>query len=135
MKCIQSLSIALAVPFLFATPQVSLAQDAKVDQQYIAFLHASLLEVDPLSHRLAKEQFSDQENIENAQLMCKSFNHGFTFEQVTNMLQQGMEQSPDYEKLSSTQQEALSNYFGAVIYASTVYYCPEHRAQVELANQ
>jgi hypothetical protein len=131
MKYVKSLALSFAVPFLFATPQAALAQNANIDRQYVTFLYESLWEMNPLALSMAKDHLSEQENVAYAHLMCEGFGEGYTLEQMAV----GIAESIDAESLPPSSQEAVGTYLGAVAYAGTIYYCPEHRLQLENVSQ
>jgi hypothetical protein len=131
MKYIKSLALSLTVPFLLTTPNAALAQNANIDQQYVTFLYDSLWELNPLAHSMAKDHLTQQENVAYAHLMCEGFGEGYTLEQMA----EGIAASIDAESLPPSSQEAIGSYIGAVAYAGTIYYCPEHRLQLENVSQ
>jgi hypothetical protein len=127
MKNIGAIATAFTSTFLLLSPNIAVAQDAALDQQYLDFIYDSLWEQNRLAYVAATEELTSEEHISYALAFCASLSEGYTVDGVLSELYAGLD--PDTTPVS--EQEAVGTYWGVVIYASTLYYCPEHRAAVE----
>lgn len=128
MKNIRAIATAFTSTFLLLSfPHISVAQDAALDQQYLDFIYDSLWAQNRLAYVAATEELTREEHISYALAFCDSLDQGYTVDSILSELYAGL----DPETTPVSEQEAVGTYWGVVIYASTLYYCPEHRAAVE----
>jgi hypothetical protein len=127
MKNIRAIATAFTSTFLLLSPNIAVAQDAALDQQYLDFVYDSLWEQNRLAYVTATEELTREEHIDYALAFCASLSEGHTVDGVLSELYAGLD--PDTTPVS--EQEAIGTYWGVILYASTLYYCPEHRAAVE----
>jgi hypothetical protein len=125
---IKAIATAFTSAFLLlVAPNVSVAQDASLDQQYLNFLYDSLWEYNRLAYVTATEELTSDEQINYALSFCASLDEGYTVSSILSGLYSGI----DPNAMSVSEQEAVGAYWGVMMYGSTLYYCPEYRAAVE----
>lgn len=94
---------------------------------YLNALYRFLQDENPLAYQLATEVFTDQDNLEYAQVICAAYDEGYSVNQIINEFFAGAEVS----SLSPEEQQILAAYLGALIPASALYHCPENWPTVQ----
>ena len=114
-----ALVAAIAAP---ASAQAYVNDDPAAIEEFLTALYAVLEQESEGAYFLATEEYSDQDNLNNAGFICEAFSYGASVDQIIElfMADEGI------QSLTAEGQEIAGQYLGGVIFAGGFYYCPEY---------
>ena len=114
-----ALIAAIAAP---ASAQTYVNDDPAAIDEFLTALYAVLEAESEGAYTLATEEYSDQDNLNNAGFICEAFSYGASVDQIIGLFME----DEGILALPPEGQEIAGQYLGAVIFAGGFYYCPEY---------
>ncbi|MGB7486055.1 MAG: hypothetical protein WA901_07680 [Phormidesmis sp.] len=105
------------------------------DSAYLNQLYSLLQRQDAITHAMATQSMSTEDNIRAAQMFCRTFDLGVSPTEAfsiytTSAINQAASLGADItEELA----HAVGVYGGAVMSLGATHYCPQHQSQVQQA--
>jgi hypothetical protein len=114
-----ALIAAIAAP---AFAQTYVNDDPVAIEEFLTALYTVLEQEREGAYILATEEYSDQDNLNNAGFICEAFSYGASVDQIIQIFME----DEGIQDLTVEGQEIAGQYLGGVIFAGGFYYCPEY---------
>jgi len=128
------LSLSQGAP---AAAQNADSPDSSIDSAYLTQLYSFLESQDAVTHAMATQSMSAEDNVWAAQMFCRTFESGVSpADAFTAYTTSAMNQAIA-RGANMTEEMAFSVglYGGAVMNIGSTHYCPQYQPQVEQALQ